>query len=193
MANPDDYKAEYEQKTTEQLRESWRILNGQKEDQNGIPQARMQAIDSILYERAQSTHEESEAVENKRQGVLLSYDPNDFDSYVAFKYLAKKKNATQRGIEFSLTLSDMRNLLRRKCCYYTGVKLTDHAESCVADKRTIERLDSDKGYTKENTVACSYAANMLKNTLFEDNRYPQLRMSALELKNFSLRISEMKA
>lgn len=88
-----------------------------------------------------------------------------FEIYLATKYLRKRQNAEGRGVTFDLKLSDMRRLLKRKTCYYTQITMNEITES--PHQRTIERLDSSLGYTKENTVACTSLANDIKNELLE--------------------------
>lgn len=78
-----------------------------------------------------------------------------FDKWVAKKYLMKIKNAEDRGLEFSLTLTSIKNILRAKKCYYTGLPLTPETV-------TIDRVDSSIGYCIGNTVACHTKINNLK-------------------------------
>ena len=83
-----------------------------------------------------------------------------FDVKLAMKYTNKYIDAKERGLEFTLSLSDMRRLLTKKRCYYTGIILTDNG--IEPSKRTLDRKNNTKGYTPENTVACCHAANRLK-------------------------------
>lgn len=88
-----------------------------------------------------------------------------FDLYVARKMESKANNARQRGIEFNLSFAAMRNLLRAKKCYYTGIPLTRPAkggQTVRASDLTIDRIDSTKGYVHGNVVACCHAANQMK-------------------------------
>ncbi len=98
-----------------------------------------------------------EEVEEKPDSVVRSEDEQ-----VATKYLQLIKSARNRNKEFSLTLSDVRKLLRIKKCHYTGVTFGegDHA-------MTVDRIDSAKGYVKGNVVACTHWANQAKNAVYE--------------------------
>lgn len=89
---------------------------------------------------------------------------NEFDLYVARKYVGKEQNARQRGIEFSLTITSVKNILKAKRCYYTGVELTHPRQNkeMRGTDVTIERVDSSKGYVKGNVVAVCHAANQAK-------------------------------
>lgn len=89
----------------------------------------------------------------------------EFDLYCA-KHLAwKAENAKKRGIDFDLSFTSMKNLMKSKRCYYTGIPLTKssgNGEMRLSDA-TIDRIDGRLGYTKGNVVACCHAANQMKN------------------------------
>lgn len=85
------------------------------------------------------------------------------DIEIAQKYINKVRNAKEKGHAFILTLADFSRLMKRKTCYYTGIYLQNKYLT-NADGRTLDRIDSTKGYTKENTVTCCYLFNQLKAT-----------------------------
>ena len=92
--------------------------------------------------------------------------PTDYE--VASKFISLTGNAHTRGKEFSLTLADVKRLLTKKRCEYTGIILTKAASSPPnPTDRTIDRLDSEVGYVAGNVFAVSHQANSLKNALFE--------------------------
>lgn len=86
------------------------------------------------------------------------------DEHVARKFLQLKSGAELRGIEFSLTLENVRDLVRVTHCQYTGVEFNASEEG---RKRTIDRVNAKKGYVSGNVVACTHAINCLKNELIE--------------------------
>lgn len=90
---------------------------------------------------------------------------------VAKKYQHLHDRAVTRGKDFDLDLSDVRRLLTKKRCAYTGVILTDKEQHLPTKDsyRTIDRLDPLKGYVKGNVYAVSNAANATKNILFESS------------------------
>ena len=95
--------------------------------------------------------------------VLESTQP--FDTLVAMKYVQKQLNAKQRGLEFTLTLQDMKTLLKKKTCYYSGVQLTLSGETALS----LDRIDDELGYIPSNVVACASVVNKVKNELLEKN------------------------
>lgn len=89
------------------------------------------------------------------------------DICIARKYLKKAENAKERGIEFRLTFTSYKNLIRAKKCYYTGIRLTAASEGGVLrpTDRTIDRINSKLGYVKGNVCACCHEANNFKAVL----------------------------
>jgi hypothetical protein len=98
-----------------------------------------------------------------------------FDAHVARKYANKYQNAVSRGIEFDLSFTDMKELLKQKTCYYTRVPISTNSED-PASKLTIERIDGSKGYVKGNVAAVSHLANQWKANVIEttDPNFPKL-------------------
>lgn len=90
-----------------------------------------------------------------------------FDLYVAKKLQLKAEDARKRGLDFKLTYTSMRNLMKAKRCYYTGLPLTmpRPGEEPSASDRTIDRVDSNKGYVPGNVVACCHAFNEMKSKI----------------------------
>ena len=62
-----------------------------------------------------------------------------------------KGSAGTRGISFSLKDSEAILILKKRC-FYCG----------TLEKISIDRLDSDIGYTKENSVPCCATCNYMK-------------------------------
>lgn len=79
----------------------------------------------------------------------------DLEVRTAKKFLKLKQSAHSRGKSFNLSLTSVRNLLRAKKCYFTGVPLTPA-------NMTVDRLDASKGYIIGNVVACDATFNRLK-------------------------------
>lgn len=99
---------------------------------------------------------------------------NEEDTRVARKYTHLQASAHSRGKEFGLNLSDVRRLLRKKTCSYTGVQLTEpepqvsgETNTPVATDRTIDRIDPSVGYHPHNVVSVCHLANSLKEQLLE--------------------------
>lgn len=91
------------------------------------------------------------------------------DEHVARKYLAILHKCNENNIPFDLSLTDVRKLLSRKTCAYTGVKiqpmLISPGEKQAWNSLTIDRIEPRLGYVKGNVVACSYRTNQKKGNL----------------------------
>jgi len=169
------YISEYRQKDDSSLQRSLRALSGQPDMK---AKERIRAIKQVIAERLGQV--DAVQLDQADEGD----DPQTFDELVARKFISKLENAKKRGVGFSLTLSDMRRLMMRKTCHYTGIRMEDDCDPMEPQKRTLERLDQSKGYSKDNTVACCFAANALKNAVFEDP-ISTCRMTKAQFRRFA--------
>lgn len=87
------------------------------------------------------------------------------DLEVAKKMLKIYQSASDRNLEFNLTLESVRKLLSYPTCYYTNKKFEDDGPN----SRSFDRVDSAKGYVEGNVVACTIDINGKKSNLsFEE-------------------------
>lgn len=119
---------------------------------------------------------------------LLSCEQNEmpFETFVAIKYLSKQTNAVKRGIVYTLTLTDMKSLLKKKKCFYSGIELQLKGDHHL----TLDRIDSTKGYENGNVVVCSDVVNEIKNKLFESKEWTK-GMTNAEIKKMLLKFIEV--
>ncbi len=75
-----------------------------------------------------------------------------------------KSGAKRRGLEWSVTLEELESI--QLICHYTGVPLTKQRHSYYTV--SLDRLDSEKGYTKDNVVFCCEFINRMKQELSYD-------------------------
>jgi hypothetical protein len=119
-------------------------------------------LESVYFEMktAQNQDPTKEESKNPLDGLKRS-----FDAFAARKYAVKFQNAAKRGIDFDLSFTDMKKLLKQKKCFYTGVDLVfgeDENGNTQPNQWTLDRVDNNIGYTKQNTVVCSHIANQWK-------------------------------
>ncbi len=75
-------------------------------------------------------------------------------------YLSAKGNAKRNNVEFSLIEED---LVIPEYCPYLGVKLTNTSnQGRVQTNASIDRIEKEKGYIKENIQIVSDLANRMK-------------------------------
>ena len=107
------------------------------------------------------------AKELSRKNSKSRYSASSTDRSVFLSDLVSscKSKAKARGIKFDISseiiaeqlfINDMK-------CAYTGRKLS--MERNHNDRASIDRIDSSKGYTKENVRVVSWVANQAKNSL----------------------------
>ena len=96
------------------------------------------------------------------------------DVCIAKRLVNKYKDASQRGLDCSLSFDHMRSMLNSEEFSYTG-KTVD------AEFMSIERIDNKIGYTDSNTIMVSKTANSLKNTLLEGDNPMFDSLGELEL------------
>jgi len=90
-----------------------------------------------------------------------------FSTYLANKYVSKRRSAHTRGLDFDLSLTDFIALFNRKLCPYTGDRLT-YSRSEHSKDATLDRIDNTKGYIKGNVILCTLKANAAKGVLTID-------------------------
>lgn len=99
---------------------------------------------------------------------------------VIAKWLALYKSAEKRGLEFDLSISEVRKLFNRKTCMATGIKFYSGAPVDTTKKdlpwnyKTFERIDESKGYVTGNVIVAIHSYNNVKAQLFSDGRFSYL-------------------
>jgi hypothetical protein len=82
----------------------------------------------------------------------------DYYSRYKTRMLVWKKNANKRNIEWNITLEEIQAM--PLVCHYTGAELT--LEPNKSNTISLDRIDSSKGYTKDNVVFCLVDINKMK-------------------------------
>lgn len=86
------------------------------------------------------------------------------DVTVAKKLIQLKQSADSRGVEFNLSFKTVKKLLLSKVCYYTRKAFGDGLQA-----RSIDRVNSKKGYVEGNVVPCTVEINQKKSNLDIDD------------------------
>lgn len=95
------------------------------------------------------------------------------DATLIEQWLACKKSAENRGLEFSLSLKRLRQVVNTKHCKYTGELIHynpdkinyDSGHIGSLDFLSLERMDSEVGYTDKNVIAVGTKINILKSNI----------------------------
>jgi hypothetical protein len=90
-------------------------------------------------------------------------------------YRACKYGARSRKIDFNIDLDTVRQMIKKPCAYCGEVNCNKmkykHKENYFFRYNGIDRIDSLKGYTKDNIVTCCGTCNQGKNDLTVDEFY----------------------
>lgn len=74
-----------------------------------------------------------------------------------------RASAKARGIPFDLKPTDIDEIGIPVTCPVLGIPLFFHRGKVQDDSISFDRIDSSKGYTKDNIVVVSYRVNKIKN------------------------------
>lgn len=83
--------------------------------------------------------------------------------YINLVYKNLKSSAKRRGIEFNLTKEDIDDIGLPLRCPILDIPLKFNSSFADDDSYSFDRIDSSKGYTRDNLVVISLRANKLKN------------------------------
>lgn len=84
------------------------------------------------------------------------------DDQIVRKYQSLQSSAKERSLPFKMSLRKIRSLLVAKKCYFTGIEFSETDPDL---KRSIDRMDSTKGYIDDNVVPCIARFNNLKGNI----------------------------
>lgn len=96
---------------------------------------------------------------------------NRYDTLPGVLYLRCKKareRAHSKNMKFDLTpefLMDLWNVQDGKC-FYSGLEMTYDRNDLYTV--SVDRVDSNKGYTQDNVVLCCWSVNSMKNSYSTD-------------------------
>jgi hypothetical protein len=74
-------------------------------------------------------------------------------------------DSKNRGFKHDLTVNDINEMFVKQngLCYWFGVQLLPSEKHKHPQQPSLDRLDKNKGYTKDNVVLCCYSANIGRN------------------------------
>lgn len=108
---------------------------------------------------------------------ISKYSHNKIDEFTGFRYYLR--NAKKRYKDFDLTLEDLKNQWDKQngICPYTKFNLLlfhHNIKNPYHLRASLDRIDSSKGYTKDNIEFVSLPINYLKNDQITKNEVFEL-------------------
>lgn len=105
-------------------------------------------------ENPEKYREQQKRTQESRKSKINS----NFEYFLNYTYKSLKKGAAKRGYEFFLSIDDLREiLLSTDRCNITGDPLV--FQQNTPNKASIDRIDNDKGYFKENVHVVTSQVN----------------------------------
>tara|TARA_R110002153_G_scaffold61479_3_gene165842 strand:- start:874 stop:1365 length:492 start_codon:yes stop_codon:yes gene_type:complete len=103
--------------------------------------------------RQNQEHRKKEAIKQKERRIRLWENTLIHDS--------KHRN----GVEHSLTPQDIKDIFKKQKgkCYWFNIPLIPSENRKYPQQPSLDRLDRNKGYTKDNVVLTCYSANIGRN------------------------------
>ena len=100
---------------------------------------------------------------SKRVGYIFRrrMENSTIDDIISRRIITSLSRSEQSGIEHNIDTQYIKELFRQQggLCFYSGVEMITSGSSSVS----IDRIDSEGGYTKGNVVLCTAAINKMKN------------------------------
>lgn len=149
---------------------------------NYVESVRKQTRKNYTLDQVIKKIETDEEFKNKVVDCLLV--PETKQERIILKMKSLKSSAARRKIPFNLTYLDVEKLLDKKTCYYTGARFSDSKYY----QRTVDRIDSNKGYVSENVVACIHGVNSLKNYILEDKENNKFTLTVKQFKKMAKKL-----
>ena len=78
--------------------------------------------------------------------------------YEKVLWYSARRRAIKKGIPFTIKVED---IVIPKHCPVLGIPIGPHSKPCD-NSASIDRIDSNKGYTKDNIVVVSFKVNTMK-------------------------------
>lgn len=125
----------------------------------------------LIKQKSLEDLEKEKSLENERLVKANSHQMGVRNRY----FSEYKDNARKRNKEFNLSFEEFNNLITSNCFYCNSeprkmerFRLIEHKQQPSLNMNGIDRIDSFKGYFKENCVTCCSTCNLMKNTMETD-------------------------
>jgi hypothetical protein len=151
---------------------------------------RMRAYELAYYHRKKLIDPRFKSISAKRK---LAVQNGDHELWAKLLLNVVKYRSKKRGIEFNLSYKD---IVIPALCPVLGIPLRIGRGRGLDDCASIDRIDPNGGYTKDNIIVVSVRANMIKTNASPDeilkvgNFYKHLLLLRAQKEKYSGRIDK---
>lgn len=94
--------------------------------------------------------------------ACIKWKTKDIDNFIKYIFITAKNNAQKRNIDFYITKDEIKEIYNQQNgkCYYTDF---DFDIKVNRYRPSLDRIDSNKGYSKENCNLVLSIINNMKN------------------------------
>lgn len=112
---------------------------------------------------------------------------NNIEEYFKGRSSNIKSRIRNKNLEFDLDGEFLYNLYlqQNKKCFYSEIEILHNVGCYQYNSISVERLDPDLGYTKDNVVLCAYSINSFKGCMSEKQFKDFLKEVVPSLKRYS--------
>jgi hypothetical protein len=112
-----------------------------------------------LYQREYQRNTRQQNLENRRETGRRSEAKFRKEKPDLYMLRAAKKRAKEKGLDFNLSKED---IVIPQNCPILGIPLIKGEKYSNDNSPSLDRVDNNKGYIKDNVIVISQRANMLK-------------------------------
>jgi hypothetical protein len=118
-------------------------------------------FNSQLFARACRVCERKKALKRHHQRMKTL----NLDDAIRYKLYQAKSRCLKKVRDFTITHEDVKTQWLKQAgrCFYTGMEMTTIPKN--HNYFSIDRYDSNRGYTPDNIVLCSHIINLMKKDL----------------------------
>lgn len=92
----------------------------------------------------------------------------EYDAKLTNRFSGLKSKCKSRKMELSLNFQQYTELVEGKLCHYCGADLANSRGA------SLDRVDSDKGYSIDNCVPCCYLCNVMKSDMSQERFFMRM-------------------
>src|SRR5690242_5681781 len=115
--------------------------------------------------------------------LAVDVEMKSLKNYMSRKCRSLKTKSLKQSIPFDLTSSFLEELYEDQLglCHYTGMPMRLDSSEMEPDSLSVDKVDPQKGYVRDNVVLCTSFANTLKGTKTVNEFKSLLRNYAIDI------------